>query len=456
MLKPRDYQTNVLPRLMAGHHLLWWDAGTGKTWPMLVSASKHTGKTLYLGPPVIRSQVKQEALNYGAFSEDEIQIIGSGKDKLNPTARLIICSYDHLINIEIWKQFFATRWDVLILDEAHLLKSPTSKRTKAIYGVARNSKGALFRSAKKVWAASGTPLVNDPSDLWMHVSRLFPDVLIEEDIHTKDQFIVKFCLYKDTPYGMKIFGGRNLDRLKTIMTPISSRVEKSNLPPLLVTETWIPPVELDLSKVPEDALEALHDLLRQDDPDVRQLEHLAPALASLRRQIGLAKAVHATELMINEIQGGDRKKTILFYHHKDVGATVLRTLNLTSIGQHSVHYPGGLSQVQRDKVIHSFVHDPKCKVLVAQIEAAGTGLNLQQADRVIILEPAWTPALNEQAISRAWRTGQENQVWASFVVLSNSLDSAILSVLRRKSDIIRAVMGVENAVQHEGLRKVCD
>jgi SNF2 family DNA or RNA helicase len=73
--------------------------------------------------------------------------------------------------------------------------------------------------------------------------------------------------------------------------------------------------------------------------------------------------------------------------------------------------------------------------------AAGTGLNLQAAERIIIVEPAWTPASNEQAIARAYRAGQKKKVWASFVCLENSIDERITSALIRKQRIIDGAIG---------------
>jgi SNF2 family DNA or RNA helicase len=431
------YQEELVPRLIKGHMLMWWDAGSGKTLPLLTAAKQIGGRTLYLGPPVIRTQVAREAQDFGLYAKRDIQIVASSKEKISPKAKLVICSYDHSIYPAIWKQLFALEWDALVLDEAHLLKETTAKRTRAVYGATRNSKGALFKRAKLVWTATGTPLLNDPSDLWTHVSRLFPQVLEQAEIRDKNGWIMQFCHVKQTPYGPKILGAKNLEQLKTLLKPHVSRVKKSGLPPLSLTAIWVPPQELDLSDVPEEAMIELHRILKTEGG---KLEQLAVPLASLRRRIGLAKAAHCIELVMSESLGGIGK-TIVFYQHKSVAEEMMRLLAMSRFRAKFVHYSGGLTQKKRDEVVHSFQKDPNVRLLLAQIQAAGVGLNLQAADRVIILEPAWTPAVNEQAIARAWRKGQQKNVWASFVMLESSVDELVSSRLMQKARIIEKVLG---------------
>ena len=57
------------------------------------------------------------------------------------------------------------------------------------------------------------------------------------------------------------------------------------------------------------------------------------------------------------------------------------------------------------------------------------------------MEPAWTPALNEQAIARAYRAGQSKKVWASYVCLTDSIDEKITYTLLRKQRIIEGALG---------------
>lgn len=436
-----DHQKAVVPRLLNSNFILIWEPGTGKTLPLLEAAKLRGGRALYLGPPAIRTQVAQEAQTFGCFAAKDIQVITSGKDRVAPQAKLVICSYDHSVDSKVWKQLFGLAWDSMILDEAHTLKNSAAKRTRAIYGARLNSPGALFRQAGRVWCATGTPVVNDPSDLWTHVSRLFPQVLDTLGIERKEQWLDKFCHVRRTPYGPQVTGGKNLPELKAILKSIASRTRKADvleLPPLHITQQWLPPAEIDLANVPEEALQELHSLLQKNAAD--RIERLAPALSTLRRRIGLAKARHAAELIVTELNSGIGK-IIVFYQHTDVAKEMYAAINGRVVVGQCLIYSGGLSTGKRDAIVGQFTTDPKCRVLFAQIQAAGVGLNLQCADRVLLVEPAWTPALNEQAIARAYRAGQTKKVWASFLCLESSVDELITSALIRKQRIIEGAIG---------------
>ncbi|CAB4124769.1 DEXDc domain containing protein [uncultured Caudovirales phage] len=431
-----DYQEAAIPRLAAGNTFLWWDAGSGKTLPMLAAGAQLGGRLLYLCPPVVRQQVAREAVHFDCYDKGDIQVILHGKDKVAPQAKLVVCSYEHAIMPPIWKQLFALEWEALALDEAHQLKDTRAKRTQAVYGARIDSRGALFRKAKRVWCATGTPILADPSDLWSHVSRLYPQLLLDLEIKNRDEWIDHFCYTQQTPYGPKVLGGRRLDELKAVLDPIVSRVKKSGLPPLTLTHIWVPPQALDLSDVPEEALEELRKLL--DKGAAEKLSGLEVPLATLRKRIGLAKAAHCVELLLSEAQAGVGK-TIVFYQHKAVAAEMMALLDKSQLKGKYTHYSGGLTPGKRDAVVAEFFSAP-CRLLLAQVQASGVGLNLQCAERVIVLEPAWTPAVNEQAIARAWRKGQQKNVWASFVMLSGSVDEAVSSCVLRKSAIIERVL----------------
>jgi SWI/SNF-related matrix-associated actin-dependent regulator 1 of chromatin subfamily A len=443
MTKAWEHQTEILPKLLDNNFLLFWDAGTGKTLPLLTTCKHRGGRALYLGPPAIRTQVAREAQEFSLFAQKDIQVVTSGKDKIASQSKLVICSYDHLIDPKIWKQLFKLEWETLVLDEGHSLKNSAAKRTRAVYGARVDSPGALFRRANRVLVATGTPLVNDPSDLWPHVSRLLPHLLEQSDIRRKQEWIEKFCHIRKTPYGDKVVGGKNLDELKGLLKPHVSRLKKSDvlhdLPPLNVSTLWVPPTDLDLDGIPEEALAEVLRVIKNDEVD--DLEGLAAPLATLRRRIGLAKIGHTGDMIINELEGGV-EKVIVFYQHKDVGAGLVDQISSRTFLKNAVvQYSGGLSQQKRDAVVKAFCSDKNVRVLVAQIQAAGTGLNLQVAERVVIVEPAWTPALNEQAIARAYRAGQKKRVWTSLVCLEGSIDEQITRALVRKLKIIAGAIG---------------
>ena len=65
----------------------------------------------------------------------------------------------------------ALPWDVLILDEGHVLKNPEAKKTRFVYGHKLDGKGALVGNAANVFLLTGTPMPNNAGELWTTFTR---------------------------------------------------------------------------------------------------------------------------------------------------------------------------------------------------------------------------------------------------------------------------------------------
>ena len=98
------------------------------------------------------------------------------------------------------------------------------------------------------------------------------------------------------------------------------------------------------------------------------------------------------------------------------------------------HAEGGLAErFGNGELVHFRV------VALLQIDAAGAGLNFQAADTVVMLEPSWSPGINEQAIGRACRIGQDTAVRILWPVVRGTIDESVLRVLRRKAGNARVL-----------------
>jgi len=93
---------------------------------------------------------------------------------------------------------------------------------------------------------------------------------------------------------------------------------------------------------------------------------------------------------------------------------------------------GSVSSITRQKIVDDFQASPEPKVLIGQIQAAGTGLNIQGASVVILCEPQIKPSLEVQAIARAHRMGQVRTVRVHRLVIPNSVDEYMQNLLQRK------------------------
>lgn len=126
----------------------------------------------------------------------------------------------------------------------------------------------------------------------------------------------------------------------------------------------------------------------------------------------------------------NNKKVLIFSFFKSVVQQVTEALGDKALGP----ITGATSANQRQQLVDAFQEDPNPRVLVGQIQAAGTGLNIQQAQVVILCEPQVKPSLEVQAIARAYRMGQVNKVQVHRLILPSSVDEHMLKILAAKQE----------------------
>ena len=122
------------------------------------------------------------------------------------------------------------------------------------------------------------------------------------------------------------------------------------------------------------------------------------------------------------------KKVIIFSYFKDVLTLVAENLGEKALGP----ITGAVSPVQRQALVDKFTESEEPLALVGQIQAAGTGLNIQSASVVILCEPQIKPSLEVQAIARAHRMGQVNVVQVHRLLIPESIDELMVDMLKRK------------------------
>ena len=96
---------------------------------------------------------------------------------------------------------------------------------------------------------------------------------------------------------------------------------------------------------------------------------------------------------------------------------------------------GKSSSVQRERSVNNFQEDEELRVFLISLKAGGTGLNLTAADYVYILDPWWNPAVENQAIDRCYRIGQDKKVFAYRMICKNTVEEKILKLQAKKKKI---------------------
>ncbi len=166
-------------------------------------------------------------------------------------------------------------------------------------------------------------------------------------------------------------------------------------------------------------------------------------VATLRALIAEAKAPGYARLITDEIKSGTIDKLVVMAHHRR--AIQLVADHLTQAGIRTAAIVGGTSEKARTDAVQSFQHEQDgVRVLVGNITAAGTGITLTAACRLDMLESSWTPADNIQAVRRVRRKGQKRPTFARFVMLQNSFDQTVASIVTRKANTIVSITAKDN------------
>jgi len=207
-------------------------------------------------------------------------------------------------------------YDVLILDEAHYIKSRGARRTKAIYGARSNVPG-IAAQADRVWRLTGTPAPNNASELYTHLKSAG---LITESFW---DFTFKFTTGFESTYGYKITGHKNEAELRTRLAPFMlRRMEGADLPPLCfetvaversdeLLKSFLQQEQQSVAAADEELRKALTS---QNTNTLSFLESTAGSYSTLRRYTALAKLPAIAEILEQNFESGT-DKIVLFGIH---------------------------------------------------------------------------------------------------------------------------------------------
>lgn len=429
--------------------LLADEMGLGKTVQAIRGLDRiHAVKVLIITPSITRTNWHREFLKWS--NKNRTYFVPKSLDMFDNQAEVTICSYEYATkNHKILCKF---KWDALIVDEAHYLKEPTSKRTRAILG---NS--GVVRHAKRVWLLTGTPAPNHPGELWPYL------ITFGQTKLSYQNFIDYFCHTRKTSYGITISGAKSkkIPEIKELLKPIMLRRLKKDvmgeLPDLHYRHIFIDPAPVDFSILPsfakyyfpENREKELYKKVEKENKLAKDIFHnmknprtgyqlealnaLGDSISTLRRVIGIQKtpnaAIHIHNKIVQRGIGADFK-VVVFAIHQDV-IEGLRD-RLKNMGHKPVVVYGKTPPDKRQKRIDAFQKDNKTNIFIGNIHAAGVGINLTRSSEVVFVEQDWVPGNNAQAVMRCHRIGQKNKVTVEMLALADSLDERITLLLKSK------------------------
>lgn len=340
-------------------------------------------------------------------------------------------------------------WDVAILDEAHFLKNLNAQRTKLVLGT-----NGVLRAAKKIWCLTGTPAPNHAGELWAMLYTFGVTKLKYEE------FVSRFCTGRTmkvrNQWINQITGTKKerIPELRELLSTFMLRRRKEDvidLPKITFERLWVEAgpvdVECDSSFVkytmPKPRVEELFAQLEKERDLIESvltngrggklLEHIAPAIPTLRRWIGLQKVDAIAHLIDEELGNGLYDKIVIFALHQGV----IEGLRVRLERWGAVTLYGGTPPEKRQKHIDDFQKNSgKPRVFIGNILAAGTAITLTAANQILFAELDYVPANNAQAAMRCHRIGQTKPVTVRMACLPDSIDERVTDILKRKSQEI--------------------
>lgn len=389
------------------------------------------------------------------------------KDAQGNTPNVVIINFDLVDKHKA--RLTATTWDLMIVDEAHALKNDAAKRTQLILGKGTSEPGL---PRHRTLLLTGTPILSRPKELWTLAHALDP-----EYFSNRLRFALRYCNAHETKHGWNMDGSSNLGELqRELRARIMVRRKKADVLKELPPKTrQIIPLENGLATLREThvlkmAAKALQDIQRERrhlDPlnertyraEAARLTDMENAvfeqLSKQRKDTALLKVPQVMELVEQALDGGSGK-LIIFAHHREVVEAYRDAINSLFLKRASkgkgrssrqATEPDNLALVygptpkdKRQTEVDRFQADPKCKVFLGSIGAAGVGWTLTQANIVLFAEMDWVPGIISQAEDRAHRIGQFDNVLVWHAVVDGSIDARMVRRLIEKQRVIDAAL----------------
>ncbi len=423
---PMGHQKEAIEKLVRNKKfILADDMGLGKTTSTIISALE-TGakKILIVCPASLKINWQREIENYS----DRTVYIAEGK-KFSSESDFVIINYDILKNFHDPKKkdesiILNSKFDLVIMDEAHMISNPQAQRTKIV--------NDLCGKVERVWLLTGTPMTSRPMNYYNLLSLVESPVAANWMAYAK-----RYCNGFQFSVGKRkvwnVTGASNLDELRErTQTHILRRLKEDvlDLPDKIIT-----PVYLRLkSKDYEELMGEYFNWYDNNSEESSSLTIQFGKLMKVRKVIAEEKVKNTIELAENIIEQG--KKVIIFTNFTDTLKTIYE-----HFGKQAVYLDGSCSKPHRQKAVDDFQTNDKIKVFVGNLKAAGVGITLTAAEAVIMNDLSFVPAEHAQAEDRSHRIGQKNSTSVYYPLFENTIEGVIYDILNRKKKIISTVMG---------------
>ncbi|MGL6154138.1 MAG: DEAD/DEAH box helicase [Cetobacterium sp.] len=346
---------------------------------------------------------------------------------------VLLTTYGTIRNdIELLKE---RNFDLIILDESQNIKNVNAQTTKAV----------MLLNSKYRIALSGTPIENNLAELYSLFRFLNPSMFgtleefnnyygnpIQRD---NDQDAIEELKRKIYPFILRRVKKEVLKDLpekieKTLFIEMNSEQKK------LYEERRAYYYKMINSQIKEHGIGKTQFFILQALNELRQITSCPEVKNSL---VSSSKR----EVLINNIKDAveNDHKVLVFTNYitsienicKDLDEYGIKYLSMTGATK------------DRQGLVDKFQKDKKYKVFVMTLKTGGVGLNLTAADTIFIYDPWWNKTVENQAVDRAYRLGQDRTVFSYKLILKDTIEEKILKLQESKSQLLDNLIADEGA-----------
>lgn len=349
---------------------------------------------------------------------------------------IVLTSYGTLLaDIRFLKGY---RFNYVFLDESQNIKNPDSQRYKAV---------RLLQSRNKV-VLTGTPIENNTFDLYGQLSFACPGLLGSKQ-QFKELYSVPIDQFKES---------KRARELQQRISPFILRRTKEQVAKELPDKTEMViycEMGREQREVYEAAVQEVKDYIEgtAEDELMKSSMHILQGITRLRQICNSAEllkddkfygnASSKMEILLEQIENKTANHKILVFSQFVGMLDLIRNeLQKRQIGY---EYLTGQT-TSRAKVVASFQENPEIRVFLISLKAGGVGLNLTRADYVYIVDPWWNPAVENQAIDRTYRIGQEKNVVAVRLICPDTIEEKIMKLQDTKKDLVGDLIKTEQSI----------
>ena len=409
----RDYQSEGINFLVNEKNILLADEmGLGKTIQTIISIrvlfqKKEINNCLIIVPVSLISNWKYEFGVWGGVLKPKI-IQGNQQKRqtlYSMQSPVQIASYESVRNDLDFIQNNKF-YDLVIIDEAQRIKNDSSITSRSIKKIPR----------KFSWALTGTPLENNVEDIASIFGFVKPRTISKYDFPREiKEKIDKYTIRR-----------RKRDVLKELPDVLEQVVRIS-----LTDKQWI---------TYENTRSEQYKYIKQLDKKER-ISGILALITELKKIVNFdpvseesSKADYILDIL--EEKKHFNEKVIIFSQYVETLKFLKRKLS----GFKTQIYSGGQSQSERDEIISNFKKSQDSEILLISLKAGGVGLNLQEAETLILFDRWWNPAVEEQAIGRADRFGRKGSLHVIKFVSQSTIEERIEQLLFDKKDLFNKIV----------------